>query len=190
MAKIYVSSTFNDLQEYREQVRNSLRSMGHEDIAMEYYTAGEQRPVDKCLADVAASDIYVGIFAFRYGYIPEGQDKSVTEQEYRKAVELGKPCFIFMLKDDAPWQPSRIEFPQIARITALRKELCDKHLVGMFTDKNDLAKQVTAAIYNCALEHGHIPATIATIPQFNLEAYYTAHGHKLRFSAGHSEGVV
>jgi len=102
MAKIYVSSTFNDLQEYREQVRISLRSMGHEDIAMEYYTAGEKRPVDKCLEDVASADIYVGIFAFRYGYIPTDQDKSVTELEYRKAIELEKPCFIFILKEDAP----------------------------------------------------------------------------------------
>ena len=29
-----------------------------------------QRPLQKCLEDVASSDIYVGIFAFRYGYIP------------------------------------------------------------------------------------------------------------------------
>lgn len=63
MAKIYVSSTFDDLREYREQVRTSLRGMGHEDIAMEYYTAGEKRPVEKCLDDVTAADIYVGVFA-------------------------------------------------------------------------------------------------------------------------------
>ena len=42
MAKIYVSSTFNDLEECREQVRISLRKTGYEDIAMEYYTAGEK----------------------------------------------------------------------------------------------------------------------------------------------------
>jgi len=150
MAKIYVSSTFNDLQEFREQVRTSLRSMGHEDIAMEYYSAGEKRPVDKCLADVATADIYVGIFALRYGYIPKGQKKSVTEQEYRKAFELNKPCFIFMLKEDAPWPPNRIEFKYYDRISKFRKELCDRHMVGLFIDKNDLAKQVTAAIYNWA----------------------------------------
>jgi len=188
MAKIYVSSTFNDLQEYREQVRIALRSMGHEDMAMEYYTAGEQRPVDKCLADVAHSDIYVGIFAFRYGYVPEGQDKSVTEQEYHKAVELDKPCLIFILKDDAPWPSNRFEFPQITRVTAFRKELCDKHMVGMFLDKNDLAKQVTTAIYNWALEHGHIPATVATIPQFDLERYYEA--LRKRYGALALEGLT
>ena len=174
MAKVYVSSTYLDLQDYREQVRIALRSVGHEDVAMEYYTAGEERPVNKCLADVAKCDIYAGIFGFRYGSVPGGCDKSVTEEEYRKAIELGKPCLIFVLKDDAPWPTNRVEFAQITRVMALRKELADHHQIGWFTDKNDLAKQVTAAIYNWALEHGHIPATVATIPQFDLETYFTA----------------
>ncbi len=39
-------------------------------IAMEDYVATDQRPTEKCLADVAASDLYIGIFAWRYGYIP------------------------------------------------------------------------------------------------------------------------
>ncbi|HLF75752.1 MAG TPA: DUF4062 domain-containing protein [Anaerolineales bacterium] len=119
MAKIYISSTFLDLQEHREQVRIALRSVGHEDVAMEYYTAGEKRPLDKCLKDVAACDIYVGIFAWRYGCIPKGQKKSVTEQEYRTAVKLGKPCLIFILKEDAAWPVNRIEVKQINRINKL-----------------------------------------------------------------------
>ena len=119
MAKICISSTFLDLQEHREQVRIALRSVGHEDVAMEYYTAGEKPPLDKCLKDVAACDIYVGIFAWRYGCIPKGQKKSVTEQEYRTAVKLGKPCLIFILKEDAAWPVNRIEVKQINRINKL-----------------------------------------------------------------------
>ena len=34
MAKIYVSSTFLDLQDYRAQVERVIRRMGHEDVAM------------------------------------------------------------------------------------------------------------------------------------------------------------
>ena len=98
----------------------------------------------------------------------------MTEQEYRTAVKLRKPCLIFILKEDAAWPVNRIEVKQINRINKLRKELADRHQAGMFFDKNDLAKQVTAAIYNWALEHGHIPTTIAAIPQFNLDAYYDA----------------
>ena len=49
MAKIYVSSTYLDLQEYREQVERVIRRMGHTDVAMEYYVAEDQRPVRNVL---------------------------------------------------------------------------------------------------------------------------------------------
>lgn len=68
--------------------------MGHEDIAMEYFVAEDKRPLDKCLEAVASSDLYVGIFAWRYGYRPPGYDRSITELEYRKAVECGKSCLL------------------------------------------------------------------------------------------------
>lgn len=32
--------------------------------------AVDQRPLDKCLQDVANCDIYIGIFAWYYGFIP------------------------------------------------------------------------------------------------------------------------
>jgi hypothetical protein len=38
--------------------------------AMEDYVAADDRPVDRCLADVAACTVYVGIIAWRYGYVP------------------------------------------------------------------------------------------------------------------------
>ena len=62
MAKIYVSSTFKDLEKCREKVRLVLRQMNLEDVAMEYYVAEDRCPVDKCLEDVAECDLYVGIF--------------------------------------------------------------------------------------------------------------------------------
>lgn len=39
MARIFVSSTFKDLEECRAKVRIVLRRMGHEDVAMEYFVA-------------------------------------------------------------------------------------------------------------------------------------------------------
>ena len=72
MARIYVSSTFEDLKTHREAVANTLRQMHHDVICMEDYVATDQRPLDKCLADVSACEIYVGIFALRYGFRADG----------------------------------------------------------------------------------------------------------------------
>ena len=94
MATIYLSSTYSDLKAYREAVYDTLRKMRYDVIAMEDYVATDQRPLDKCLADVAACDLYIGLFAWRYGYIPlewNPEQKSITELEYRQAIKMGKP---------------------------------------------------------------------------------------------------
>ena len=57
MTRVYVSSTYSDLKDHREVVYRTLRQMGHDVIAMENYVATDQRPVDKCLADVTACDV-------------------------------------------------------------------------------------------------------------------------------------
>ena len=90
MAKIYISSTYEDLKDCRKAVYDVLRKMRHDVIAMEDYVATDQRPLNKCLTDVAAYGIYVGIFAWRYDYIPpeDNPEKlSITEREFREAVK-------------------------------------------------------------------------------------------------------
>lgn len=69
---IYLSSTYEDLKDHRLVVHEALRKAGHQVIAMEDYVATDQRPVEKCLKDVEKADIYIGLFAFRYGYIATG----------------------------------------------------------------------------------------------------------------------
>ena len=127
MARIYVSSTFSDLEEYRKEVSLALRRLGHEDVAMEYYVADDKRPLDQCLNDVASCNLYVGIFAWRYGYIPQENNpegRSITELEYRKAQDKGIPCLIFLLSEEAPWPKIKQDKGAAAeRIEALRQEL-------------------------------------------------------------------
>src|SRR5581483_2771693 len=131
MATIYISSTYSDLKEHREAVARALRRMNKSVVAMEDYVATDQRPLDKCLADVGSCDVYVGIFAWRYGFIPDKDNpgqKSITELEYRKATELGKPRLIFLLDPELPWPPPAMDSSTGdgeggARIKALRAEL-------------------------------------------------------------------
>ena len=156
MARIYISSTYSDLKEHREKVYQTLRRMQHDGVAMEDYVAtGQHPPLDKCLADVAKSDLYVGIFAWRYGYIPdEGnpQQKSITELEYRQAQQLGKPCFIFLLHEDAPWSRRQMdvvtgEGDRGRRIEEFRQELGKTKLVSFFKTPDQLANLAGAAIH-------------------------------------------
>ena len=175
MARIYVSSTFKDLEECREKVRLVLRQMNHEDVAMEYYVAEDRRPVDKCLDDVAACDLYVGVFAWRYGYIPPGYDKSITELEYRKAVETGKKCHIFLLHEDALWPPKFVDKGDDAeKIDDLRKELSEKYTVSFFKTPEELGSLVGSSVHNWEKEFGIVSAKKGVIPKIDIEGYTKA----------------
>jgi hypothetical protein len=154
--RIYVSSTYGDLKEHREKVDRALRRLDHDVVAMENYVAADQRPLAKCLEDVAGCDLYVGIFAHRYGYIPDHDNpdgRSITELEYRHARASGKPTLVFLLDPAIPWSPTWIDAvtgdgDRGTRINALREELGRERLVSFFTTADELAQQVGAAVTN------------------------------------------
>jgi hypothetical protein len=176
MAKVYVSSTRLDLKEYREAVSKAIRRAGHVDVAMEYYVAEHRPPVERCLEDVAGSDLYVGLFAWRHGWIPEEDNPSrlsITEMEYRRAAESGKQCLVFLLSDEAPW-PLKFVDSDRKRIEALRDELGAKHSSGPpFKTPDELGRLVGEAIRQWEKEHGHVPPR-PSIPELNLDAYFNA----------------
>lgn len=151
MAKIYISSTCKDLKKEREAAAKAVRRLGHQPIAMEDYVAADNRPVDKCLEDVRSCDAYIGIFAWRYGYIPGGYDKSITHLEYEEAGKAGIPRLIFILHEDATW-PVRFVSTEDERnrIDLLRDKLQKDHTVSFFNNADELNGLVSAAVSNLA----------------------------------------
>lgn len=154
MVDVYISSTFQDLQEARAQVRQTVRRMQHVDVAMEYYGATDDRPLNKCLADVAACDLYICVVAWRYGYVPPGQTQSITELEYRQAVTSGKPRLVFLLDPEARWPMSRMELGAMADLTRFRGELERDTIVDTFTDETELGRKVAEAIHRWERKRG------------------------------------
>ena len=152
--RIYISSTFEDLEPYREAVQRALRKMQKEVVAMEDYVARDDRPLAACLADVETSDLYVGIFAWRYGFIPSEDNpdgRSITELEFRHAVAQGVPCLIFLLSEDVVWKPSCLdshtgEGEAGRRISELRQELQEQRVAGFFESPDHLASLVQSAV--------------------------------------------
>jgi hypothetical protein len=170
IVKVYLSATYKDLVDHRKAAYHQLRMMRHDVIGMEDYVASDQRPLDKCLSDVAESDVYLGIFAWRYGFVPakgNPEKQSITELEYRKAKALGKPCLIFLTQDDAAWPITMTdahtgEGGGGAHIKRLRAELADEQVVSFFATADQLASRTAAAIFGvsnaAAISREHEPA--------------------------------
>ncbi|MGV9212777.1 caspase, EACC1-associated type [Micromonospora sp. RB23] len=145
--RVYISATQKDLLEYRAAVHTIARRLEIDDVAMEAYGADIRPPLERCLADVRRSDLYIGLFAWRYGYRPPGQESSITELEYREALAAGKPCLIFLLAEDTPWPVDMIDRDaDWQQIVALRRELKERHLCAFFSGVDDLTAKVAAAL--------------------------------------------
>jgi HEAT repeat protein len=180
VGRIYISSTFSDLQGHREKVYRVLRQLGHDVIAMEDYVAADQRPLDKCLADVAVCDLYVGVFAHRYGYVPEDDNpegRSITELEYRHAVAGSVPRLTFLLDLNTAWPPGDMdvftgEGDQGARIRALREELERDRLASFFTTPDELAQKVSVAVSRHLAASAAEVAGPGRVPALDLASYF------------------
>jgi hypothetical protein len=85
--RIYISSTFFDLEDHRTVLNRVLESTECFDIVrMENYGTRSKPPLEKCLEDVDSCEYYILLLGNRYGYIPAGQKYSITNREYKKAI--------------------------------------------------------------------------------------------------------
>jgi hypothetical protein len=154
--KIYISSTYQDLVDYRAAVDRTLRRMGHDVIGMEQYVAEGGKPVERCKADVRAADVYVIVVGWRYGSVPglaasPPDTRSITEIELDTAKDAGKPVLAFLLDPEAAWPPNRVDAMGAAinggaQVLSLRSRLGSEYLAGIFRSPDDLASQVAAAV--------------------------------------------
>lgn len=163
--QVYVSSTFSDLEQHRVHLKLALEKAGYDVECMERYPAFDERPADKCLADVAACDIYVVLVALRYGYVPADDNpegKSITEMEYDKAVEAKRPKLAFMLdiEGDFGWPPKRCDKDwQVAdsKIARFRERVGTELGRALFTTADSLATAVLQALSQ--QERDELPAS-------------------------------
>lgn len=183
MATVYLSSTYEDLLPYRRVVLDSLLGLGHRVLAMEHGLAADERPLDRCLSDVASCDLYIGVFAWRYGHVPAVDNpnrSSITELEYRHARGLNKPTLIFLLHEDVPWlrkwEDSATGDPR--PIETLRQHLQANHTVGFFSSEQELGRlasnavtqwEQSRAMHQAAAETSTEPQTLTAIPSSYFE---------------------
>lgn len=148
MAKIYISSTYKDLIDYRALAIETVKEMGHEPVCMEDYGASEQPSVFRCLSDVQRCDGYLGIVAWRYGFVPEDMGgRSITHLEYDTAGRRGIERMVLLQNENADVKRAFIDVGEKGRkVTVFREKLKAKHTVAFFEDEKTFVAAVRRSI--------------------------------------------
>jgi tetratricopeptide (TPR) repeat protein len=186
-----ISSTSLDLPEHRQHVMDACQRMGVTPIMMEHLPASDdpelQAAVNKSLGMVNEADIYIGIFAHRYGWVPDGQDISITEMEFNRAVERKIPILVFLMHREHPITIDQVEASDAARekLESLKARASKGRIRAEFKSPEDLRGLVIHALAELEKQQEestvekkplslHPPNLIPTAP-----APYIAHPYSL-----------
>ena len=107
--KVFLSSTYLDLIEYRKAAKEALERLDQQVGGMEIFGARDEEPKQVALKQLEKCDLMVGIYAHRYGSILDGDELSITEQEFLHAKSKGIPIFCFLVNEDQQWLPKMME---------------------------------------------------------------------------------
>ncbi|MBM4431011.1 MAG: DUF4062 domain-containing protein, partial [Chloroflexi bacterium] len=108
--RVFISGTQIDLGPERQAVERAIGDIKWEAVRAETYGSQPMPSRAACQEMVERSDIYLGLYGQRYGWVIPADDLSVTEFEFNEARRLGKPMLVYV--KDVP--PEQIEPRQAA----------------------------------------------------------------------------
>ncbi|MGD0652621.1 MAG: DUF4062 domain-containing protein, partial [Verrucomicrobiia bacterium] len=143
-----ISSTAIDLPEHRREVFDACLCEGVFPIGVESLPARDADAIRVSLEMVGRADIYIGIFAWRYGHIPKGHNISITEMEFNDAVKRKIPILVFISHKDHPLTIDMVETKNSARkkLKKLRERACEGRGRREFKSPVELRAEVIHAL--------------------------------------------
>jgi hypothetical protein len=98
--RVFVSSTFYDLRQIRQDIERLIRELGYEPVLNEAGSipyGKDERPEKYAYREIELCDIIVAIIGGRFGTESQQQPGySISQNELRRALERGVQVFIFI----------------------------------------------------------------------------------------------
>lgn len=151
--QVFVSSTYTDLQEERQEVIKALLELDCFPASMEFFSATDddqwsliERTIDSC-------DYYIVVIAGRYGTL-SSEGISYTEKEYRYALKKNIPIIGFLYRDadSLPNKKTEVDRESIEKLEAFR-ELVQKKMCKYWSSASELGSVVSRSLVNLQRTH-------------------------------------
>lgn len=144
--QIFISSTYEDLKEEREQAIKAVLEMGHIPVGMEMFSAADEEQWQLIARQIEETDYYILIAGHRYGS-ETNEGISYTEKEYDYAISKGVPTLGFIIDDNAPWPKTRIDTVQKKKkkLDTFKSKVKGK-LVHFWNNKEDLHGKISISL--------------------------------------------
>ena len=162
--KVFLSSTAQDLVDYRKVADDTILRLSSESVAMERFGPLPGEPVVECERKARECDVTVCIVAHRYGFVPDKGLGSITRREVEAAKAAGRDVLVWIVADDYPWtekkeqdllaDPTVFADPaRVAEVAAGVQALAEfkawlraSFVCDTFTTPDDLGKKIAVAL--------------------------------------------
>ncbi|ETS99728.1 DUF4062 domain-containing protein [Providencia alcalifaciens] len=153
--QIFVSSTFLDLENARQEVTKHILNMNHIPAGMEMFSSNGYPQWDTIKKTIDSSDYYVLIVGERYGSICPDEGISYTEKEFNYAQSKGMPTLCFLsdasyttTKDQRENDPEKQN-----KLEAFRSRITTSILCDMWSSEDALIGKISASLYKTFSEN-------------------------------------
>lgn len=152
--QVFISSTFRDLVDERQDALKSVLDMGHIPSGMEAFPAADVEQFDYIKKIIDECDYYVLIVAARYGSM-DAAGVSFTEKEYQYAVAQKKAVLAFIHNDTGsiPVDKTDTSGALQEKLAAFRKEIGKSRLVQFWSAREELKSKVIISLHKAISEY-------------------------------------
>jgi len=151
-----ISATARDLEEQRLAAQDACIAQDIFPVWMKYLPARDANGFQVSMEMVDQADIYIGVYAWRYGWVPEFDNPkqiSITEMEFdralaRKASGELKAILIFIMDESVPVLPTKMEINEVAqrKLTEFKQRASAQRIAVTFKSEDDLRGKIIHAL--------------------------------------------
>jgi len=149
----FVSSTFHDLQEERQEVMQALLELDCIPSGMELFPAANEDQWTLIKKVIDDCDYYIVLVGGRYGSVDQ-TGTSYTEREYLYALERAKPVIGFLHKDPGTLPANRCEDDPVKKQRLEKfRSLVEQKVCRFWDSPADLGSQVSRSLVKLIKSH-------------------------------------
>lgn len=175
--RVFVSSTYYDLQHVRNDIRVFLQGLGYEPVMHDKGNIPYTQEVsleESCYNELESCDIVICIIGNKFGTKSSNGNYSITMNELQKAIRSRKKIYIYILKDvyienftyiankDNGFNPYHVDNIKIHEFISELKDTIKNHPITPFDNIGDITnnlKQQFAGLFQ------HLLSQEATITE-------------------------
>lgn len=151
--QVFISSTFTDLKEERQNITNVLLMADCIPAGMEAFPANDDEQFNIIKQVIDLCDYYILIIGERYGSINPKTHKSYTEMEFDYAVDKGIPVLVFVKDIDVGSIDTQEDTIAKGKLEAFKKRALTGRMGGMWNTLGDLSGKVAISIMNARAKY-------------------------------------